>query len=189
MRRSSSTPAGPVWETTLAHGLKDAATYPRIPRMVRILFVCMGNICRSPIAQGVFENLARREGLAGDIQVDSAGTHGFYHAGEPPDMRAQESVLARGIDISGQRARRLELDDCNRFDYILTMDEENYRAVAGLCNGHAEVRPFLDYAPGPETEVPDPYYGGPEGFQHALQLIDEASEGLLQEIRERRLGG
>lgn len=157
--------------------------------MVRILFVCMGNICRSPVAQGVFENVARREGLADDIQVDSAGTHGFYHAGEPPDPRAQESTLARGIDISGQRARLLDPDDCLRFDYILTMDEENYRRVAQLCNGEAKVRPFLDYAPGPETEVPDPYYGGPEGFQNALDLIEEASEGLLREIRERHLGG
>jgi protein-tyrosine phosphatase len=157
--------------------------------MVRILFVCMGNICRSPVAQGVFENVARREGLADDIQVDSAGTHGFYHAGEPPDLRAQESVLARGIDISGQRARLLDPDDCRRFDYILTMDEENYRTVARLCDGGAEIRPFLDYAPGPETEVPDPYYGGPEGFDNALNLIEQASEGLLREIRERHLGG
>jgi protein-tyrosine phosphatase len=149
----------------------------------------MHEYCRSPIAQGVFEDVARREGLSDYIRVDSAGTHGFYHAGEPPDPRAQESVLSRGIDISGQRARRLKPDDCHRFDYILTMDEENYRAVAGLCNGKARVLPFLDYAPGPETEVPDPYYGGPEGFQHALDLIEEASEGLLQEIRERHLGG
>jgi protein-tyrosine phosphatase len=157
--------------------------------MVRVLFVCMGNICRSPVAQGVFENVARREGLADEVEVDSAGTHGFYHAGEPPDPRAQESVLARGIDISGQRARLLDPEDCQRFDYILTMDEENYRTVARLCDGGAEVRPFLDYAPGPETEVPDPYYGGPEGFDNALNLIEEASEGLLQDIRERHLGG
>jgi protein-tyrosine phosphatase len=157
--------------------------------MVHILFVCMGNICRSPVAQGVFEDVARHEGLADVIRVDSAGTHGFYHAGEPPDPRAQESVLARGIDISNQRARLLDPDDCRRFDYILTMDEENYRTVARLCNGGAKIRPFLDYAPGPETEVPDPYYGGPEGFQNALDLIEEASEGLLREIRERHLGG
>ncbi len=155
--------------------------------MVRVLFVCMGNICRSPVAQGVFEDVARREGLADEIEVDSAGTHGFYHAGEPPDPRAQESVLARGIDISHQRARRLEPEDCGRFDFILTMDERNYRAVAGLCRGRAEVRPFLDYAPGPETEVPDPYHGGPEGFQRALDLIERASEGLVREIREKRL--
>src|SRR5215210_8464499 len=153
--------------------------------MVRILFVCTGNICRSPVAQGVFENVVRREGLADKITVDAAGTHGFYHAGEPPDPRAQKSVLARGIDISGQRARLLDPEDCRRFDYILTMDEENYRTVSALCRGNAVVRPFLNYASGPETEVPDPYQGGPEGFQHALGLIEEASEGLLQKIRQR----
>lgn len=163
--------------------------FTRILRMVRILFVCTGNICRSPVAQGVFENVARREGLAEEISVDSAGTHGFYTVGDPPDPRAQQSVLARGIDISGQRARLLDRDDCRGFDYILTMDEFNYRTVADLCDGDAEIRPFLDYAPGPETEVPDPYSGGPDGFQHVLGLIQEASEGLLQEIRTRHLGG
>lgn len=109
--------------------------------MVRVLFVCMGNICRSPVAQGVFESVARREGLAGDIEVDSAGTHGYYHAGEPPDPRAQESGLARGIDISDQRARRLEPEDCRRFDFTLTMAEENYRVVAGLCRGGRRYAP------------------------------------------------
>ncbi len=157
--------------------------------MVRVLFVCMGNICRSPVAQGVFENVALHEGLADEIQVDSAGTHGYYHAGEPPDPRAQESVLARGIDISNQRARLLDPDDCGKFDYILTMDEENYRAVAGLCRqSDTVVRPFLDYAAdSPETEVPDPYYGDSDGFERAMDLIEEASRGLLQEIRDRHV--
>src|SRR5215216_7620958 len=114
--------------------------------MVRILFVCTGNICRSPMAQGVFEDVARREGLAEELTVDSAGTHAYYTAGEPPDPRAQESLLSRGIDISVQRARLLDPEDCERFDYILTMDEENYRAVSSLCRGNVVVRPFLDYA-------------------------------------------
>ena len=153
---------------------------------VKVLFVCTGNICRSPVAQGVFEDVVRREGLDREVEVDSAGTHGFYHAGEPPDARAQESVLARGIDISGQRARLLLPEDCRGFDYVLTMDEQNYREVAGLCEGGAEVRPFLDFAPGPETEVPDPYHGGSDGFQNALELIERASEGLLREIRYGR---
>jgi protein-tyrosine phosphatase len=158
--------------------------------MVSILFVCTGNICRSPVAQGVFENVARREGLADEIWVDSAGTHGFYHAGEPPDPRAQESALSRGIDISGQRARLLEPEDCSRFDYILTMDQENYRAVSALCRGSAVVRPLLDFAPVmPEREVPDPYYWGQDGFEHVLDLIERASEGLVQEIREEHLIG
>ena len=156
--------------------------------MVDILFICTGNICRSPMAQGVFENVARREGLAGEIAVDSAGTHGFYHAGEPPDPRAQESTLSRGIDISDQQARLLETEDCQRFAYILTMDEENYRMVSALCQGAAVVRPFLDFAAdSPEREVPDPYYRGPDGFEHVLGLIEEASEGLLDDVRARHL--
>ena len=130
------------------------------------------------------------EGLAGKITVDSAGTHGFYHAGEPPDPRAQESVLSRGIDISGQRARLLDPEDCERFDYILTMDDYNYRTVSSLCRGNAVVRPFLDFASdSSEREVPDPYNGGPGRFEYVLKLIEEASEGLLQEIRNQHPGG
>lgn len=157
----------------------------RIALMVRILFVCTGNICRSPMAQGVLENVARREGLDGEISVDSAGTHAFYTAGEPPDPRAQEIVLSRGIDVSGQRARLLEREDCERFDYILTMDRQNYGVVSEICRGGPVVRPFLDYASGPETEVPDPYGGGPGNFEHVLDLIEDAAEGLLGDIRTR----
>jgi protein-tyrosine phosphatase len=152
--------------------------------MVRVLFVCMGNICRSPLAQGVVEDHVRRAGLKAEVEIDSAGTHAFYHEGEPPDYRAQEIARSRGLDLSHQRSRMLKPEDCRNFDYILTMDEENYRKVAGICASGAEVRPFLDYASGPETEVPDPYYGGPDGFEHALDLIEQASEGLLAEIRE-----
>jgi protein-tyrosine phosphatase len=153
--------------------------------MVRVLFVCLGNICRSPLAQGVLENALRREGLEDEVFVDSAGT-GAWHAGHPPDERAQRGAGLRGLDLSTQRARRVTLDDCQSFDYILTMDEENYRAVAALCReGSAEVRPFLDYAPNrAEREVPDPFYGGPEGFEHVLDLVEEASEGFLQNIRK-----
>ena len=156
--------------------------------MVRILFVCMGNICRSPLAQGVFESVLRREGLEGEVFVDSAGT-GPWHAGHPPDERAQRSASSRGLDLSSQRARRVTPDDCHTFDYVLTMDEENYRTVAALCRGgDTEVRPFLDFAPGrAETEVPDPFYGGSQGFEHVMNLVEEASEGLLEEIKEKHL--
>ena len=155
--------------------------------MVRVLFVCMGNICRSPLAQGVFEDVLRREGLEGEVSVDSAGT-GAWHVGSPPDERALSAASLRGVDISSQRARRIKPEDCRNFDYVLTMDEENYRAVAGLCRGSAVVRPFLDFATdSPETAVPDPYYGGPDGFEHVLDLVEEASEGLLEDIRERHL--
>ena len=156
--------------------------------MVRVLFVCMGNICRSPLAQGVFEDLVRREGLEEKVFVDSAGT-GRWHVGSLPDERAQRSASSRGLDLSTQRARQVTPDDCQSFDYILTMDEENYQTVAALCRGgSAEVRPFLNYAPDRfETEVPDPYYGGPDGFEHVLDLVEEAAEGLLEDIRVRHL--
>jgi protein-tyrosine phosphatase len=155
--------------------------------MVRVLFVCMGNICRSPLAQGVLENVLRREGLQGEVFVDSAGT-GSWHAGSPPDERAQRSASSRGLDLSSQRARQIAREDCESFDYILTMDEANYRTVAALCRGRAEVRPFLDFAGGsPETEVPDPFYGGPEGFEHVLDLVEAASEGLLEDIKKNHL--
>ena len=150
----------------------------------------MGNICRSPIAQGVFEDLVRREGLEGEILMDSAGTHS-YHVGAPPDERAQRSARRRGLDLGSQRARRIRPEDCEEFDYVLTMDEENYRAVAALCReGSAEVRPFLDYASDrAETEAPDPFYGGPEGFEHVMDLVEATSEGLLEDIRRRHLSG
>ena len=156
--------------------------------MVSVLFVCMGNICRSPIAQGVLENAIRDEGLEAEISVDSAGT-GSWHVGEPPDARAQESAKRRGYELDSQRARRLEPEDCQRFDYILVMDEENYSKVSALCRrSGAEVRFLLDYAPDPPMrEVPDPYYGGPEGFDHVLDLVESAVEGLLDDIRERHL--
>jgi protein-tyrosine phosphatase len=155
--------------------------------MVRVLFVCLGNICRSPLAQGVFEDAARREGLENEIFVDSAGT-GSWHVGSPPDQRALSAASLRGLDISAQRARQISRDDCENFDYILTMDEENYQMVSSLCRGSAVVRPFLDFATdSPEREVPDPYYGGADGFERVLDLVEEASEGLLKDIRERYL--
>ncbi len=153
--------------------------------MVRVLFVCMGNICRSPIAQGVFQNVLRREGMEGDVSVDSAGT-GRWHVGAPPDERALSAASIHGLDMSSQRARQVRPEDCENFDYILTMDEENYHTVAALCRGSAVVRPFLDFAPdSPEREVPDPYYGGPDGFEIVIDLVEEASEGLLEDIREQ----
>ena len=156
---------------------------------VKVLFVCMGNICRSPVAQGVFENVVRREGLTGEVFVDSAGT-GHWHVGSPPDDRALSAAALRGLDISSQRARLISPEDCEDFDYVLTMDEQNFRKVAALCRGDAVVRPFLDFAEGsPEREVPDPYYGGPDGFERVLDLVEEASEGLIRDIRERHLDG
>ena len=149
----------------------------------------MGNICRSPVAQGVFEDVVRREGLADEVSVDSAGT-GNWHVGSPPDERAMRSAGLRGLDIGHLRARQVTPEDCETFDYVLTMDEENFRAVSGLCRGSAVMRPLLDFAEGsPEREVPDPYFGGPDGFERVLDLVEEASEGLIRDIRGRHLDG
>lgn len=156
--------------------------------MVNVLFVCAGNICRSPIAQGILEEVIRAEGLETEISVDSAGT-GAWHVGELPDARGRESAKRRGYDLDSQRARRLAPENCEKFDYILAMDEENYRTASALCRrSDAEVRLLLDYAPdSPVREVPDPYYSGPEGFDRVLDLVEPAVKGLLDDIRERHL--
>jgi protein-tyrosine phosphatase len=156
--------------------------------MVKVLFVCMGNICRSPTAQGVFAALLRQHELEESVFVDSAGTHS-YHIGSSPDPRARAAALRRGIDISDQRARRLTVADFEEFDYVLVMDRENLEAVEDMCPPAqaGKVRLLLEYAPhlGIE-EVPDPYYGGAAGFERVLDMIEAASEGLLEHIRRTR---
>lgn len=157
--------------------------------IARVLFVCMGNICRSPTAQGVFRRLLEREGLRMAIVTDSAGTH-TYHTGEPPDLRAQETALRRGIDLSDLRARLVEPQDFSRFDYVLAMDQENYHGLAKICPPGAERKLMLlmDFAPHLQTrEVPDPYYGGASGFERVFDMVEAASEGLLADIRRRFL--
>lgn len=153
--------------------------------MVKVLFVCMGNICRSPTAEGVFADVVKRAGLAQHIHIDSAGTHA-YHVGEPPDSRAQEVALQRGIDLSTQRARRVVEGDFLAFDYVLAMDLSNYQALESLrpTQSAAVFQRFLDFAPEvDEQDVPDPYYGGPKGFERVLDLIEAAAQGLLADIR------
>ena len=151
---------------------------------ISVLLVCMGNICRSPMAEGVLrQRLAERSTLR-DVHVDSAGTHS-YHAGAAPDRRAQTAAARRGIDISGLRARRVTATDFEIFDYILAMDESNFRDIMALNpgNGRAKVHLLLDFAhSSTEAEVPDPYYGGNNGFEYVLDLVDEASTGLLDHI-------
>ena len=150
----------------------------------------MGNICRSPTAQGVFTKLVIEEGLSHLIEIDSAGTHA-YHVGEPPDPRARETAQRRGIDLSRQRARRALADDFEQFDYVLAMDEDNHRALSALCPPGFEERLklFMGYAPHLEIlEVPDPYYGGTNGFEAVFDMVDQASRGLLEAIRRERLG-
>ncbi len=155
--------------------------------MVKVLFVCMGNICRSPTAQGVFETLVHRENLAQHIKVDSAGTHA-YHVGEPPDPRATQAAKHRGVDLSTQRARKVIPEDFLEFDYVLAMDSSNYEALREICHPDCadRLRLFLDFAPHLGVEdVPDPYYGGPQGFERVLDLIEAAAEALLTEMRAR----
>lgn len=154
---------------------------------IRLLFVCMGNICRSPTAEGVFYSLIDREGLLDRIQVDSAGTHAF-HISEPPDVRAQRAASKRNIDLSKLRARKAESNDFHEFDYILAMDRSNYEDLANISPEGMEhkLHLFLDFAPHLESkDVPDPYYGGPSGFERVLDMIEDASSGLLQYLREK----
>jgi protein-tyrosine phosphatase len=155
-------------------------------KKINVLFVCMGNICRSPTAHGVFRALVEREGLADRIVTDSAGTLA-YHVGEPPDRRARETAVRRGIDLSDLRARKAVTEDFERFDYLLAMDRENYRELMAICPPGYEDRLFLflDFAPHRhEEEVPDPYYGGVAGFDRVFDLVEDASKGLLEHILE-----
>ena len=147
----------------------------------RFLFVCMGNICRSPTAEGVMRALVERAGLGADYLLDSAGTHA-YHVGNPPDPRSQQAALRRGYDLSGLRARCVSTPDFERFDQILAMDRDNLAILVRACPADLrhKLRLFLDYANGfEEDEVPDPYAGGQDGFEHVLDLVEAAANGLL----------
>jgi len=155
--------------------------------VVKVLFVCMGNICRSPTAEGVFRKLVRERGLDKVIEIDSAGTHG-YHVGRPPDARAQEAARQRGVDLGALQGRQVTRDDFERFDYILAMDNENIESLLEICpmTHRPKLRLLLDYAPHrTERQVPDPYFGGAAGFERVLDLIEDAAEGLLDDIDRR----
>jgi len=152
---------------------------------VRILFVCLGNICRSPTAEVVFRALAAREAPDIVLEVDSAGTAG-YHVGELPDRRTRQAAARRGYDLSALRARVVEPGDFEHFDLILAMDRENLRALERRAPVHTRerLRLFLEFAPAAGiSEVPDPYYGGPNGFEDVLDLIEAASRGLIEQLR------
>ncbi len=154
----------------------------------RVLFVCMGNICRSPTAEGVFRHVVEEAGLADKIDVDSAGTHA-YHVNEPADRRAQAAASRRGFSMSDIRARRVQIDDFERFDYIIAMDRDNLAMLIDQADAehHDKICLFLEFASGHEDEVPDPYYGGAAGFERVLDLVEDASKGLLEMLRNRAL--
>ncbi len=157
--------------------------------MVKILFVCMGNICRSPTAEGVFRYKIEQAGIENSVHIDSAGTIA-YHVGNPPDQRAQEAALNRGIDLSSQRARRVNSEDFKKFDYVIAMDSENHYELEVICPPGYEDRlhMFLKFAQNTnETDVPDPYYGGSRGFERVLDIIEDASEGLIQHLTSNKL--
>ncbi len=150
----------------------------------KLLFVCLGNICRSPMAEGVFAYVAAQAGHADRFTLDSAGT-AAWHTGNPPDPRGQTAAAARDIDLSGLRARQVREKDFTEFDLILAMDEANFTELSALATeGKAhKVRLFLDDAPGLGlSEVPDPYYGGDEGFEEVLDLIETGSKALLAKL-------
>lgn len=153
-------------------------------RVVRVLMVCTGNICRSPTAEAVLRGRAAERGWADRVQVDSAGI-ADYHVGEPPDRRSQVHAARRGLDLSRLRARQVELADFSQFDWLLALDRGHARALQAQCPPglQGRIRLLMDFAPDhPLREVPDPYYGGPEGFEQVLDMVDAACEGFLDQL-------
>ena len=157
-----------------------------IKKKTSVLFVCMGNICRSPTAEGVFRHHVEQAGLGEHIVVDSAGTHA-YHVGDPPDRRANAAAERRGIKLGALKARRVSDDDFERFDYIIAMDVDNLERLKDQSPSehHNKIMLFLEYASVREREVPDPYYGGAAGFERVLDLVEEASRGLLETLTKK----
>lgn len=158
---------------------------------MRILFVCMGNICRSPTAEGVFRRVLQARAPHLEIEIDSAGTHD-YHVGHPPDRRAIEAASRRGIDLSALRARCVVERDFEGYDLILVMDEENLEELhrRAPATYRERIRLVMDYAPAATSRrVPDPYYGGALGFEEVLDLLEEAAEGLLEELLRQQGAG
>ncbi|HEX8980950.1 MAG TPA: low molecular weight protein-tyrosine-phosphatase [Parasulfuritortus sp.] len=154
----------------------------------KVLFVCMGNICRSPTAEGVFRKTVQEAGMADHIEIDSSGTHA-YHVGSAPDARARQAAAGRGYDLSGLIGRQVDASDFERFDYILAMDMENLENLHRRCpdEHRHKLALFLTYSTRyKDKEVPDPYYGGAQGFDLVLDMVEDAAAGLLADIRGRR---
>ncbi|MBS0377624.1 MAG: low molecular weight phosphotyrosine protein phosphatase [Proteobacteria bacterium] len=154
---------------------------------MKVLFICLGNICRSPTAEGVLRSIAAREAADLELEIDSAGTAG-YHVGAAPDPRTSAAAARRGYDLSALRARVVEPEDFQRFDLILAMDEDNLRTLRrrAPATGRAHLQLYMEFAPELEVrEVPDPYYGGPNGFEEVLDLVEHAARGLIRHLRQR----
>jgi protein-tyrosine phosphatase len=151
--------------------------------VTRILFVCLGNICRSPTAEGVMRRLVRERGLEDEIEIDSAGT-GAWHVGAPPDARATEAARRRGTELAGSARRFDPQRDFERFDLILAMDAENKRDLLAIAPDHEAREKVHMFRPG-DLDVPDPYYGGDDGFEEVLDLVEEAASELLDDLRPR----
>lgn len=157
-------------------------------KQTSVLFVCMGNICRSPMAEGVFAKTVQSAGLGAEILIDSAGTHD-YHVGDAPDLRAQRTALSRGYDISALRGRQVQDSDFERFDYILAMDSHNLNILKRRANAghHHKIKLLLSFSQRfPNLDVPDPYYGGQQGFDQTLDMVEDAAQGLLKLIQTQR---
>jgi len=159
-----------------------------MPEPVRVLFVCMGNICRSPLAEAVFRHQVRERGLEGAFEIDSAGTSG-YHAGSPPDRRSTETAARRGVELAG-RSRQFTAADLGRFDYVIAMDADNLTTIEGIhsvAGGPARVHRLREWDPERSArDVPDPYYGGPSGFEDVHDIVDRSCAALLDHIVAER---
>lgn len=172
--------------------MKELMTKGTSGKPIRVLFLCMGNICRSPTAEGAFRQAVTEAKLEDHFYIDSAGTHA-YHVGEPPDPRSVDAALKAGIDIRNLRARQLTTSDFVEFDYILAMDSDNLelaQQVAGKAQDNAnqklaQLSLFLSFAPDLGQHVPDPYYGGSQGFQKVIELVAEASQNFLKHCRQQ----
>lgn len=153
----------------------------------RVLFVCMGNICRSPTAEGVLRQFVRQNNLGDKVEVDSAGTHG-YHVGEAPDSRTQRAAAVRGYNLSQLRARKVARQDLDYFDLILAMDKNNLDNLQRLASPeqHEKIKLFMDFSKNfDDNEVPDPYYGLGHGFDLVLDMVEDAAQGLIEDIKDK----